>query len=335
MRFRFDNFNSVYRTYVSRLSSQCNKNHHPIFHFKHHPSSLFSHELYFKVPIRLHLGHSHHDHHHHRHDFSGKEAENIFRLGLASDIGLATGKALTRYLSGSTAIIADAAHSISDVVLSGIALWSFKAAKAPRDKEHPYDLGSSSTHRHSFHGTHPDLRQRHSSADPLQSQSLSRCVSVGRPSRTAAANQTMIDIMEDDTIDIVAEEALPKVEQEMAVCIVSRHFSGVGSTTSQLVGALRYGTGWRPYSMAFREERDTFGPIQVPSDRLWGAQTQRSLQNFDIGGERERMPEPIIRAFGILKKCAAKVNMEYGLDPAIGKAIMQAAQEVAEGKLNE
>lgn len=42
--------------------------------------------------------------------------------------------------------------------------------------------------------------------------------------------------------------------------------------------------------------------------RLWGAQTQRSLQNFDIGGEREQMPEPIIRAFGVLKKCAAKVS---------------------------
>eukprot|EP00268_Persea_americana_P032061 TRINITY_DN3138_c0_g1_i2.p1 TRINITY_DN3138_c0_g1~~TRINITY_DN3138_c0_g1_i2.p1 ORF type:complete len:489 (-),score=103.72 TRINITY_DN3138_c0_g1_i2:459-1925(-) len=86
---------------------------------------------------------------------------------------------------------------------------------------------------------------------------------------------------------------------------------------------------------SFREEKDTFGPIQVPSDKLWGAQTQRSLQNFDIGGEHEVMPEPIIRAFGVLKKCAAKVNMEYGLDPSIGKAIMQAAQEVSEGKLNE
>ncbi|GMI74016.1 FUMARASE 2 [Hibiscus trionum] len=86
---------------------------------------------------------------------------------------------------------------------------------------------------------------------------------------------------------------------------------------------------------SFREERDTFGPINVPSDKLWGAQTQRSLQNFDIGGPRERMPEPIIRAFGVLKKCAAKVNMEYGLDPAIGKAIIEAAQEVAEGKLND
>ncbi|KAL5795644.1 hypothetical protein ACOSQ2_000464 [Xanthoceras sorbifolium] len=338
MRFRFDNFNSVYRTYVSRLSSQCNKNHHPIFHFKHHPSSLFSHELYFKVPIRLHLGHSHHDH---RHDFSGKDAENIFRLGLASDIGLATGKALTRYLSGSTAIIADAAHSISDVVLSGIALWSFKAAKAPRDKEHPYDLGSSSTHRHSFHGTHPDLRQRHSFADTLQSQSLRRSASVGRPSRTAAANQTMIDIMEDDTIDIVAEEALPKVKLGRARngslhrfaallwCRINDFATGRCLALWHWLETLFHGR------TAFREERDTFGPIQVPSDRLWGAQTQRSLQNFDIGGERERMPEPIIRAFGILKKCAAKVNMEYGLDPAIGKAIMQAAQEVAEGKLNE
>ncbi|KAG8063433.1 hypothetical protein GUJ93_ZPchr0003g18680 [Zizania palustris] len=91
----------------------------------------------------------------------------------------------------------------------------------------------------------------------------------------------------------------------------------------------------RPISTDFREERDTFGPIQVPNDKLWGAQTQRSLQNFDIGGERERMPVPIIRAFGVLKKCAAKVNMEYGLDPTIGKAIIQAAQEVAEGQLDD
>ncbi|KAJ0111222.1 hypothetical protein Patl1_00944 [Pistacia atlantica] len=121
----------------------------------------------------------------------------------------------------------------------------------------------------------------------------------------------------------------------MALYIISRRVSGGGLMTSQLVGALRYGSCWRSYSTAFREERDTFGPILVPSDKLWGAQTQRSLLNFDIGGPRERMPEPIVRAFGILKKCAAKVNMEYGLDPAIGKAIMQAAQEVAEGKLTD
>eukprot|EP00249_Psilotum_nudum_P005422 c18863_g1_i1 orf=151-1608(+) len=85
---------------------------------------------------------------------------------------------------------------------------------------------------------------------------------------------------------------------------------------------------------AFRQELDTFGPIQVPADKYWGAQTQRSLQNFNIGGERERMPEQLIRAFGILKKSAAKVNIGYGLDLTIGKAIMEASQEVADGKLS-
>ncbi|KAF6140919.1 hypothetical protein GIB67_042332 [Kingdonia uniflora] len=114
----------------------------------------------------------------------------------------------------------------------------------------------------------------------------------------------------------------------MAMFKSSRRLSCLSTET------LRYACS-RSFSTAFREERDTFGPIQVPNDKLWGAQTQRSLQNFDIGGEREQMPEPIIRAFGVLKKCAAKVNMEYGLDPTIGKAIMQAAQEVSEGKLND
>ena len=65
----------------------------------------------------------------------------------------------------------------------------------------------------------------------------------------------------------------------------------------------------RSFSTKFREEADTFGPIQVPADKYWGAQTQRSLQNFKIGGERERMPWPVIKAFGILKKAAAKSNI--------------------------
>jgi len=68
---------------------------------------------------------------------------------------------------------------------------------------------------------------------------------------------------------------------------------------------------------SFREERDTFGPIQVPSDRYWAAQTQRSIQNFDIARDTDRMPKPIIRAFGILKKSCAIVNLRYGLDPKI------------------
>ncbi|KAL6214626.1 hypothetical protein ACLB2K_014058 [Fragaria x ananassa] len=94
----------------------------------------------YSIPRRWHLGHSHGP----DEDY-GKEGEKIFRLGLAADIGLASGKALTGYLSGSTAVIADAAHSVSDVVLSSIALLSFKVAKAPRDKEHPYGHGKFET----------------------------------------------------------------------------------------------------------------------------------------------------------------------------------------------
>lgn len=121
MGFRFYNFNAIYRSYISTLSTKSNRTYyHPIFQSLNSqfssPSSNFSNQHYLKIPVRWHLGHAH-DHHDHRHQFSGKEAENIFRLGLFSDIGLAIGKALTGYVSGSTAIIADAAHSISDVVI--------------------------------------------------------------------------------------------------------------------------------------------------------------------------------------------------------------------------
>jgi len=82
-----------------------------------------------------------------------------------------------------------------------------------------------------------------------------------------------------------------------------------------------------------RVERDTFGELQVPSDRYWGAQTQRSLQNFDIGGPTERLPPPLIKAFGVLKKASAVVNEGYGLDPKVADAIQKAADEVISGKL--
>jgi fumarate hydratase class II len=83
-----------------------------------------------------------------------------------------------------------------------------------------------------------------------------------------------------------------------------------------------------------RIETDTFGPIEVPADRYWGAQTQRSLQNFRIGVERQ--PLPIIRALGLIKRAAAETNMALGhLDPKIGDVIVKAAQDVAEGKLND
>ena len=85
-----------------------------------------------------------------------------------------------------------------------------------------------------------------------------------------------------------------------------------------------------------RIETDSFGEIEVPANKYWGAQTQRSFQNFKIGGEKARMPEPVVRAFGVLKKSAAIVNEKLGtLDPEISKAIQQAATEVAEGKLTD
>ena len=84
--------------------------------------------------------------------------------------------------------------------------------------------------------------------------------------------------------------------------------------------------------MSNRTESDSFGNIDVASDKYWGAQTQRSLQNFKIGGET--MPTPLITAFGILKRSAAVVNMQLGvLDKAIGEKIIAAADEVIDGKL--
>ena len=91
----------------------------------------------------------------------------------------------------------------------------------------------------------------------------------------------------------------------------------------------------RLFSKKFREESDTFGPLQVPADVYWGAQTQRSLMNFKIGGERELMPFPVIRSFGLLKKCAAQANLDFGLDPKIADAIIKAADEVASHKLDD
>ena len=83
--------------------------------------------------------------------------------------------------------------------------------------------------------------------------------------------------------------------------------------------------------MQFRTEKDTFGPINVPADRLWGAQTQRSLQNFDISGEKQ--PREIIHALAQVKKASATVNHKLGLlDEKKAKAIVAAADEVIAGK---
>lgn len=86
--------------------------------------------------------------------------------------------------------------------------------------------------------------------------------------------------------------------------------------------------------MTHRTETDTFGPIEVASDRYWGAQAQRSLGNFKIGWEKQ--PLPVVRALGIVKQAAARANMALGkLDPKLGDVIVAAAQEVIDGKLND
>ncbi len=86
--------------------------------------------------------------------------------------------------------------------------------------------------------------------------------------------------------------------------------------------------------MTFRIEKDSLGDVKVPSDKYWGAQTQRSLENFKIGGDR--FPREMIRALGILKKSAAFTNWKLGLLPETkGKFIISAANEVMEGKLDD
>jgi len=83
-----------------------------------------------------------------------------------------------------------------------------------------------------------------------------------------------------------------------------------------------------------RTETDSFGPLEVPADKYWGAQTQRSIRNFPIGWEKQ--PVAIVRALGVIKQAAAEVNMATGkLDPVIGKAMVQAASEVVAGKFDD
>jgi len=84
-----------------------------------------------------------------------------------------------------------------------------------------------------------------------------------------------------------------------------------------------------------RVESDTMGEIEVPSDKYYGAQTARSMMNFPIGDETERMPAPVIKAFGILKKAAAEVNMEFGLDRQVAEHISKACDEVIDGTLKD
>src|SRR6201986_3111619 len=83
-----------------------------------------------------------------------------------------------------------------------------------------------------------------------------------------------------------------------------------------------------------RTETDSFGPIEVPAERYWGAQTERSRRNFRIG--QDRMPIEIVRALGIVKLASAETNCELGLlDQRRARAIIRAAREVIDGKLDD
>jgi len=88
--------------------------------------------------------------------------------------------------------------------------------------------------------------------------------------------------------------------------------------------------------MEYRIEKDTMGEVKVPADKYWAAQTQRSCENFTIGGERMRMPQEVIEAFAYLKKAAALTNAELGvLSAEKAKVIAQVCDEILDGKLND
>jgi len=83
-----------------------------------------------------------------------------------------------------------------------------------------------------------------------------------------------------------------------------------------------------------RTETDSFGPLEVPSNKYWGAQTQRSIMNFPIGWEKQ--PIAIVRALGVIKQACAMANRDSGeLDGKLAEAIIQAAGEVIEGKFDD
>ncbi len=107
----------------------------------------------------------------------------------------------------------------------------------------------------------------------------------------------------------------------------AKWFGSIGS------GKNEHGGRFAVIRMKTRTETDSFGPIEVPADRYWGAQTERSRNNIRIG--EERMPRPLIRALAIVKRAAAETNLALGsLDARRAKAIAQAAEEIIAGKLD-
>eukprot|EP00198_Chlamydomonas_reinhardtii_P000616 XP_001689951.1 fumarate hydratase [Chlamydomonas reinhardtii] len=135
----------------------------------------------------------------------------------------------------------------------------------------------------------------------------------------------------DDTFSMMAWELL-----RGSACSSSLATSSSSRAVLLLTRLLRTTAGANAISSVMRARRpqDTMGSVEVPANKYWGAQTQRSLLNFRIGVSR--MPEPLIRALGLVKRATAEVNTAAGLLPRhVGQAVMAAASEVAEGRLSE
>ncbi|WOL00376.1 hypothetical protein Cni_G09089 [Canna indica] len=143
MGFRFSNLAAFRRPRHAYLHHLPSIDQLTASFFPSPPSAASEKRNHSHTALRWHGGG--HCHHHQNGGHKGEGSERIFRLGLAGDVALSVGKALTGYLTGSTAIVADAAHSVSDIVLSGVAWWSYRAAKAPKDEEHPYGHGKFET----------------------------------------------------------------------------------------------------------------------------------------------------------------------------------------------
>lgn len=100
--------------------------------------------------------------------------------------------------------------------------------------------------------------------------------------------------------------------------------------------SVSFSTNHNSMQKKYRVEKDTLGEVQVPAEKLYAAQTQRSFENFKIGhNERERMPVEVIHAYGLLKRACAKANAQFGLDRTLSQLIQRASDEVSQGKLDD
>ncbi|KFD64966.1 hypothetical protein M514_11547 [Trichuris suis] len=171
-----------------------------------------------------------------------------------------------------------------------------------------------------------DNLQPLSDSDPNPYLVSSRLVIQKNIEKLGCLHRGLFSAKNASTQMFVHVRSLPKHCIYRAAMSTFRVFGG-----ANVLARCRYAT----MAANYRVERDTFGELKVPADKYYGAQTARSLMNFEIGGPSERMPLPVIHAFGILKKAAAIVNKEKGLDPKLAEAIVKACDEVTAGKLDD